>query len=103
MSKPKLQDAKFPHLSLSPSNTSKGTVTGPGLTGHRVVIDGKNNKKWAGNVTGGGANNVWDAEVKRQGQSSEDEKRGTEDISVTVTNPGNEVSDPVPTQTEVVP
>lgn len=101
MSKPHLSTASFPKLSQSRPST--GTVTGPSLdTHHGVTIHGRGGKVWAGRITRQIQGDTWEAQVSRTNTILEEE-RGQEAVSVTVTNPGGETSDPVPANSDIIP
>jgi len=114
MARPDLNSASFPTLHSGMGQNSPGTVTGTNVKERdRVDILGSGNKKWRGEVTSRASGNTWNATVSRvSGSSAATEKasrlttglstQASETVDVTVTN-GDGSSDPVPTDSNVVP
>jgi hypothetical protein len=100
MAKPELDAVAFPKLSKS--KPSDGKLTGSNFTtGDPVMIYGEKKKKWKGKVGDRiGDTTTFNATVDpvKEGKDG----KGTEAISVTVTNASNETSDPEPSMSEII-
>jgi hypothetical protein len=102
MAAPDLKKADFPmKLHKKKSNTDPAKIEGTGIMEkYKVKVVGHHGKKptvWQGTIKAKISGDLWlveDLTVQFE-EEPEDRDRGTEDVSVTVTNGGGEESQPV--------
>jgi hypothetical protein len=102
MAAPKLTKAEFPgKLHKKKTYMDPAKITGTGIAaGYKVKVTGHHGSKptvWEGTIKANISGDLWSVEdlgVKYE-EEADEKGRGTEDVSVTVTNAGSEESQPV--------